>query len=81
MLHNKRKVVNYPNTYKNGDIVVNDETNIANGFNDFFVNIGPSLAKNIHSNSNPDHFLFNSSSCVISPVSEEEFLKVATTSQ
>ena len=37
----------YPEEFVNNNQVINGDENIANGFNDFFVNIGPNLANNI----------------------------------
>ena len=39
---------NYPTEFVNNGIVLNNKKDIANGFNDFFVNIGPQLAKKIN---------------------------------
>ena len=50
----------------------------ANGFNNFFVSIGPELAKGIHSHINPLTYVNNiSNSIAIFNVSCEETLKIA----
>ena len=39
------------------DIYINDQTEIANTFNDFFIDIGPILTKNIIQKDQNSHFL------------------------
>ena len=58
------------------------DIDIANCFNDFFINIGPSLAKKIQTCQNSDYtqFLGNSiaNSMYINPVSDDEIVKVVS---
>ena len=51
LISNKKKQNDLPSTFYNGELSFEGAKNIANGFNDFFVNIGPNLAEKI---SNPD---------------------------
>ena len=49
-----------------GNKLVSDETEIANGFNNYFVTVGKSLTKNTNSDVNPlDYIQSNSKSIVI----------------
>ena len=55
------------------NVAVNNSKDIANGFNNFFVSIGPELAKGIHSDINPLTYVNNiSNSIAIFDVSCEE---------
>ena len=77
---NKDKVANSPPEYFdiNGEQVTN-KTRIANGFNKFYVNIGPNLCKNLPpSNVNPTTYLKNRNfhSMFIEPVNEPEIKKI-----
>ena len=59
-----------------------DPLKIANDFNNYFIQIGPTLSKNILSNSHAENHLndktFNPSSLFLFPTSEEEIVKVAS---
>ena len=59
---------------------ITDNLEISNSFNDFFVNIGPSLASKIDHNNSTDfrHFMTdrNMSSFFLSPISEKDILDV-----
>lgn len=70
-LLNNNNNVNLPDTFKIGDNTVSDKQEIANSVNDYFVNLGPSLAAKIHSatlpsgylsDPNPSSFSFSSNS-------------------
>lgn len=60
------------------DNIVNDP--IANAFNDYFVNIGPSLAKNIHSHSSANEYLGAANKCSMFffPVTPDEIIKISS---
>lgn len=84
ILYKNRKDFTYPDTFKNGSANVSNDNDIAESFNDYFINIGPSLADKITTSGNADHFLgniaINCSSMFMYPVSEDEFLTVASAS-
>jgi exonuclease III len=76
---NKKKSRSIPNKFKIADTITSDKNRIANGFNDFFVNIGNSLSKNISlSNSDPLQFITsnNQSSIYITGAHENEVKKI-----
>ena len=60
MVINKRKQRQISNRFKCNGKTIEDENLIANKFNDFFINIGPELAKNIPpSNKSPFEYITN----------------------
>ena len=60
MVTNKRKQRQISNRFKCNGKTVEDENLIANKFNDFFINIGPELAKNIPpGNKSPSEYIIN----------------------
>ena len=54
LISKKKKVNNYPETLKHNDKTFKSKHEISNGFNDFFVNVGPDLAKKINVPDNID---------------------------
>ena len=79
-LLNKRSS-NSVSSFSDGDNPVTDPKTIANSFNDFFVNIGPTLASNINGNKSFDEYLEPNksilSSLFLNPVTINEVFKVA----
>ena len=76
---NKRKTTKYPSSF----IINNSETSncvqIANSFNNYFINVGKVLADKVpHSHVNPVSYIKNTNldSIVINPVDEHEIVKV-----
>ena len=72
---------NYPEVFINdGKYVKSSKQDIANGFNDFFVNVGPKLAKNIakHENVNIYNYLKdrNVNTMYLNPVDVNEVVNV-----
>ena len=47
----------YPEQFQRNGKILTNKLDIANGFNEFFVNVGPSLANKIKSPSNKSHFI------------------------
>ena len=45
----------FPDIYKNGQHELNDDREIANRFNAFFINVGPNQSRNIRYNGNKTH--------------------------
>lgn len=81
ILHNDRKKSTYPASFKNGDQEITNDIDIANDFNNFFINLGPSLADKITSKGTHNEFMHKTShnnSIFTFPVCEEELLNVAT---
>ena len=77
----KKKTSNaYPEIFKHKDKIYKSEKEISNGFNDFFVNVGPDLAKNIVAPDNVDidKYLNNRTvnSMFLTPITEDEILKI-----
>ena len=65
--------------FSHGGIDITDPKQIANGFNQYFANVGPALASSIsHSGNDFNHYLQNSNSftCFFKPTNEEEIIKV-----
>ena len=61
------------------NVVVTNSKDIANGFNDFFVSIGPELAKDIHSDINPLTYVNNVNNSIVNfDVSCDEVKKYHT---
>ena len=80
MIINKRKCNPTCSKFKCNGSVIEDGKVIANKFNDFFfINVGPSLAKNIPSTKkNPTEYITQNIETVfaVSPVSDHEILKI-----
>ena len=47
--------------------IVSDKTKIANGFNDYFVNVGSSLSSNIHCNANLLSYVEANPNSIVTP--------------
>ena len=45
IIRNGKRSSNYPDSFTHNGATVNNKKDIANGFNDFFVKVGPNLAK------------------------------------
>ena len=76
---NRNKGKQVTSQFKYKDTIINDKQLIANKFNDYFINVGPSLAKDIpKSNKTPHHYLKNRiiESIYLTPVIEEEVTKI-----
>ena len=72
---NKKKSASINSVFRINNKIVTDKTSISNGFNSFFVNVGPDLAKNIpHTDKSSTTFLNNRNinSMFINLVTEEE---------
>ena len=79
MIINKRKCNLTCSKFKCNGSVIEDGKIIANKFNDFFINVGPTLAKNIPSTKkNPTEYITQNIETVfaVSPVSDHEILKI-----
>ena len=79
MIINKRKCSPTRSKFKYNGSVIEDGKIIANKFNDFFINVGPSLAKKIPSTiKNPTEYITQNTEIVfaINPVSDNEILKL-----
>ena len=66
-------------SFKYKDSVINDKKEVSNKFNEFYVNVGPSLAKKIPTvNNDPLEYLNGSynNSLFLNPVVEEEVYKI-----
>ena len=76
------KVTNYTMCFLVNDTEITDVNDIANGFNDFFVNIGPELADRISNTENVNIFEYvkerNTNSMFLPEVNRNELLKVIT---
>ena len=76
----KKKMNNYPDTFKHNNKIFKSKQEISNGFNDFFVNIGPDLANNINVPDDIDitEYLEEKqvSSLFLKPTNEEEILAI-----
>jgi hypothetical protein len=55
LLNKNKKIKNFPEYFKYNGINIRDKLEIANMFNNFFVNIGPKLAQEIPQTSNRNH--------------------------
>ena len=76
---NRNKGKQVTSQFKYKDTIIDDKQLIANKFNDYFINVGPSLAKDIpKSNKTPHHYLKNRiiESIYLTPVIEEEVTKI-----
>ena len=77
----KKKSTNcYPENFKYKNKIFKSDKEISNGFNDFFVNVGPELASKIEAPDNVhiDNFLNNRNvnSMFLTPITEDETLKI-----
>ena len=76
---NKRVNTKQPLGFKDNGSVISDKIQISNKFNEFFVNVGPTLASKIPSSAKtPDSYLRNEvvESLFLSPVNDAEILKI-----
>ena len=79
IINKARTTSNYPDEFKddNGSSITNSN-NIVNNFNNFFVNVGPNLAKKIVNDNKASIFDYmdppNDSSMYLTPVTEEEII-------
>ena len=74
----------YPNFFKKEENIIDNEMEIANEFNTFFVNVGPKLAGEIEEQREPDCLderlvQMNKHSIFIGGVNEHEVLKIVNT--
>lgn len=81
IIRKKQEHSPYPDKFKSNGKTITKKKDIANGFNDFFVNVGPNLAKNIKThNRNIDVLDFlekqNPVSMFLSDVEESEIIKM-----
>ena len=79
ILHTKNNKSPIPDALKFGSNIIHDPKQIANAFNDFFVNVGPTLASNIHSNTTAEQYLndANPTTLFMTPTDESKIYKVA----
>ena len=78
--HNKRKYTNRRFKLSDGSIT-NDKQLISDKFNDFFINVGPNLAKRIEKqHENPEPFMKAkvTFSLYLEPVTEQEIYKIVS---
>ena len=77
---NKKKMNNYPETFKQNDKIFKSKEEISNGFNNFFANVGPDLAKKINVPENIDITEYlekrQVDSMFLKPTNEEEILQI-----
>ena len=71
----------YPDQFQRNGKILTNKLDIANGFNEFFVNVGPSVANKIKSPSNKFHIFYymksrNDKSMFINDVTQNELCKV-----
>ena len=80
IIKKSHKMSNYPETFIHNNTPISDKKGIANGFNHFFTNIGPNLAKKIVPPKEGNIYNYlnncNSSSMFLYGTDEEEVLKV-----
>ena len=55
-------------------LIVSDETKIANGCNDIFVNVGSTLSSNIHCNVNPLSYVEGNPNSLVHHIKQLETL-------
>ena len=76
-MNRKIKENNFVSHFKCNDNEIYDKQEIANGFNDFFINIGPDLANNIVCQENNDVLQYmNVNSMFLHDVNKKEILNV-----
>ena len=72
----------YPEKFKQNNSIITNKKDISNGFNSFFVNIGPDLAKSIIPQENSDITDYlkesTSNSMFIKPTNEKEILEIVS---
>ena len=74
-----RRKCNYPEEFKLNDIFIRGNQNIANKFNEYFVNVGPSLAAKIPNCGRPfDSYMADraENTMFLSPTSEQEIISL-----
>ena len=65
-----------PSTFVVDGETINDPATISNKFNNYFVEIGPKLTKNLNSSINPLSYLNNNTNSIFFPeISENEILR------
>ena len=77
IINKKQKGSEYPTQFKDNTNKVTGNENIADGFNKFFSNIGPALARNIPKcNTNFTHYLNKKveETLFLNPVTDDEIL-------
>ena len=71
---------NFPESFQINNVLTNDKTIIANGFNTYFENIGYNLASKMKNNSNTAYndFLYNPSlsSFTFQPITEDTIINI-----
>ena len=76
----KKNMSSFPETFKHNNKYLKNKKDISNGFNHFFVNVGPDLAKKINVPDNIDvtDYLKKSqvNSLFLKPTTEEEILDI-----
>ena len=80
VLHKGNKNSNYPETFNANGSSLSDAQNIADGFNNFFVNLGPNLAESIPKSvqrNKTGTLVNNPNSFFLSPVSAGDIVKTA----
>ena len=80
VIKKKSNASNIPNEFISDEKIVKGRKEIANGFNDFFVNIGPNLAGNIKEHNDIDVTNYmsesNNNTMFLSPVDENEVTNI-----
>lgn len=78
VMGNSSNSLNYPEYFIDNSKIISDEEDIVNRFNNFFVNIGPELAKEIKMVNEPLENLIetNPKSMFLTPTDENELLKI-----
>ena len=73
---NQNKKNNSPSTFVVDGETINDPATISNKFNNYFIDIGPKLTKNLNSFINPLSYLDNNTNSIFFPeISENEILR------
>ena len=80
IIRKKKSTTMYPETFTHKNKLFTSDLDIANGFNDFFVNVGPDLASKIEAPDNVDIDKYLSKSCAnsmfLTATTEEETSKI-----
>ena len=76
-----QKFTSFPDSFENNGATLKNKTDIANGFNDFFVKVGPNLAEKIekpNGNTNVETYLgrSNGNSMLLNPIEESEIIDI-----
>ena len=78
VIKKKNNISTLPREFVSDNKIIKGKTEIANGFNDFFVNVGPKLAENIpvHNDINVTNYMVdrNDKTMFLSPVNENEVM-------